>query len=99
ENLHQRQPTLTGRVQPIEATLETEFSKDRRDPFVVDRRVRIEPVRPRIHIQRQHLRQVGSLEQQLASGNQLHKQIEFDLIQTKKLGVLLAIERRVRQQQ
>src|SRR5438093_1010735 len=92
-------PSLSGGGQSIEATLKTKFSKDRRNTFVVDRRVRIEPVRPRIHVQRQHLRQVGSLEQQLPSGNQLPKLIEFDFIQPKQVGVLLAIQGRVRQQQ
>ena len=72
---------------------------DRGDALVVDGRVRVDPVALRIDRQRQHLRQVRPLEQELLPRHQAGQQVQLHLVQLKQLGVLPAIERRVRQQQ
>src|SRR5581483_945329 len=81
--------------QTIQPFLETVFTEHRRDALVVDRRVRVEPVRPWVDREIQDLPEPRSLQQQLSTRNQLRQQIEFHWIQMEQVGVLRAIERRI----
>src|SRR5256885_1934103 len=57
--------SLDGSGEPIERALEAVCSTQRRDAVVVDRRVGIEPVRPRIDVEREDFREVRALQEQL----------------------------------
>src|SRR6266851_9400443 len=85
--------------QPIEARLKSVFPKNGGHTFVVDRRVRVQPVGPWIDVEIEDLREVRSLEQHLAARQEIAEPIEFHLVQLKQLGVLSPVERGVRQEE
>src|SRR4029450_639557 len=80
-------------------SFEAVLTKRLGDPRVVDGSVRIDPVALWVDRQCQHLRQVGTLEQDLLSRHETTQQIQLRFVQLKQIGVVLPIKGRVGQQQ
>ena len=83
----------------VEARLEAVLAKRLGDPCVVDGSVGVDPVALRIHSKSEDFGKVRTFEQDLLPRDEPRQQIELHLVQLKQLGVVPAIERRIRQQQ
>src|ERR1043165_5473204 len=88
---------LTSGGETIERGREADVADRRSDAYVVDWRIRVEPVRPRIHVQRGHLGQVLPFQEQLLAWNQRRQEIQLRVIELEQLAILRRVECRVRE--
>src|SRR2546428_11218889 len=91
-------PPSSRGCEAIEACLEAMFLNDCGDAFVVGRRVRVEPVRAWVDVQREHLRNIGAFEKELSSGHQSGQQVELEIVQPKQIRVARPVEGRICEQ-
>ena len=68
---------ITLRRETIESHLEAKLPEHGADAFVVDGRVRIDPIALWIDREREHFRQVRALQQNLLSGNEARQQVQL----------------------
>ena len=78
-------PFRHGR-QPIDGRAESRARRQRREPRVVERGVRVDPVRLGIDVQIEHLRDVRPLEQRLLPRDQCAMQRRLRLIEMEQLA-------------